>query len=72
MGADGKEGLQMRDPNRIDPLLAKLGEAWKKYPDQRFGQFVTNFFVRYGKDPFNVEDDEWMRALQEFIDGEKR
>lgn len=34
----------MRDPARIDPLLEKLGEAWKKYPDMRFGQFMDNFF----------------------------
>lgn len=60
----------MRDPNRIDPLLAKLGEAWKKHPDLRFGQFIEYFFSKYGKSPFPVEDDVWLVGIQAFIDGE--
>lgn len=60
----------MRDINRIDPLLAKLGEAWKKWPDQRFGQFMVNFFWECKCDPFFYEDDVWMEALQAYIDGE--
>lgn len=59
----------MRDINRIDSLLAKLGEAWKKTPDQRFGQFLYNFLMAYGKDPFYAEDDEWMAGIQAYIDG---
>ena len=59
----------MRDPNRIDPLLEKLGEAWKKTPDWRFGQFMTVFFNAYGKDPFYAEDDAWMVGIQAYIDG---
>ena len=60
----------MRDLNRIDPLLAKVGEAWKKHPDWRFGQFMMNFFGSCRRDPFHPEDDEWMVALQAFIDGQ--
>ncbi len=60
----------MRDPKRIDPLLEKLGEAWKQTPDWRFGQFMTNLFRCYGKDPFYAEDDEWMAGLQAYIDGQ--
>ena len=59
----------MRDPKRIEPLLAKVAEAWHKYPDLRFGQFMVNFFGACKQDPFFVEDDEWMAALQAFIDG---
>lgn len=61
----------MRDPNRIDPLLAKLSEAWKKYPDQRFGQFVTNFFGASRQDVWHTEDDAWLVGLQAVIDGKK-
>ena len=60
----------MRDISRIDPLLQKLGEAWKKTPDQRFGQFMYHFFSLYGKDPFYAEDDAWMVGLQAYIDGQ--
>lgn len=59
----------MRDPNRIDPFLAKLGEAWKKCPDQRFGQFLSNFFGAAGQNVWMTEDDEWLAGLQAFIDG---
>ena len=58
----------MRDPNRIDPLLEKLGEAWKLHPDLRFGQFASHFFTYYGKPILLVEDDEWMDAIQAYID----
>lgn len=47
----------MRDPKRIEPLLAKLAEAWHKYPDQRFGQFMCNFFGACQVDSFYYEDD---------------
>ena len=59
----------MRDPNRIEPLLAKVAEAWKKYPDLRFGQFMCNFFGACSRDPFYFEDDAWEVALQAYIDG---
>lgn len=32
----------MRDPNRIDSILQDLGEIWKKYPDMRLGQLISN------------------------------
>ena len=41
----------MRDINRIDPLLAKLGELWKLYPDMRFGQLIINLLDNPAKDP---------------------
>ena len=59
----------MRNPNRIVPFLAKVAEAWKKVPDERFGQFLTNFLNQCGPDIWHIEDDEWMVGLQAFIDG---
>ena len=53
----------MRDPNRIEPLLAKVAAAWKKHPDLRFGQFMINFFGSCNRDPFYFEDDAWEVAL---------
>lgn len=61
----------MRDPARIDPLLEKLSEAWKKYPDMRFGQFMDNFFSVCEQNTFNMEDDVWEVALDAFIRGER-
>ena len=59
----------MRDSKRINPFLAKLAEAWHKNPEQRFGQFLTNFFGECGQDVWHTEDDEWLVGLQAFIDG---
>ena len=59
----------MRDRERIVPLLAKVAEAWQKDPDQRFGQFLVNFFGECGQDVWHTEDDEWMVGLQAFING---
>ena len=58
----------MRDPKRIEPFLSILAEAWHKYPDLRFGQFMVNFFGSCKRDPFFPEEDEWAAALQAFID----
>jgi hypothetical protein len=41
----------MRDIERIDKFLAKVGEIWKREcPDWRFGQLLYNFI---DEDPFH-------------------
>ena len=61
----------MRDVNRIDPFLAKLGEYWKMVPDWRFGQFISNVFgfIAYnkGRDIFFPEEDEMIQLIAEFF-----
>lgn len=61
----------MRDPKRIDRMLAKLAEAWKLHPDLRLGQLIANL----ASDPetgavssgsiFQREDDK----MEQDIDG---
>jgi hypothetical protein len=58
----------MRDVNRIDPLLARLGEVWKRYPDLRLGQLLH---VAAGGDPYNVECDALVSRLEAW-DAERR
>lgn len=55
----------MRDKDRIQRLLLKLGQYWSKRPDLRLGQlmFNINYMLGYGNDVFYVEDDkieEWL------------
>lgn len=57
----------MRDINRIDPLLSKLGELWKLYPDMRFGQLIINLLDNPGKDPWCIEDDVWMEMIETYL-----
>ncbi len=32
----------MRDPERIDQVLAVVREVWHRYPDLRLGQLIVN------------------------------
>lgn len=58
----------MRDINRIDKILAGIGEEWKRVPDWRLGQLFNNL-QRYRQDDlFYVEDDKFVQILKEFLD----
>ena len=54
----------MRDINRIEPLLARLQEVWKRYPDLRLSQLILNV----EKDPkiYYMEDEELIELLEQF------
>jgi hypothetical protein len=55
----------MRDPARIDRLLAKLGEIWREQPDLRLCQLIGNA-LRSNTDNYYVEDDQLEIALDEY------
>ena len=63
----------MRDPARIDPFLAKLGEYWKLVPDWRFGQLICNVFGEMSAkvDPFFPEEKEMLKYFERFFNPEK-
>lgn len=56
----------MRDPNRIDNVLAAIGNVWKQYPDLRLGQLLSNVY----HDPalYYVEDDKLVEEVQNYYD----
>jgi uncharacterized protein YihD (DUF1040 family) len=56
----------MRPTNRIDSILDKLKELWKKEPDTRLGQLLINIIGYERGDVFYFEDDE----LEKLIDKE--
>ena len=62
----------MRDPNRLDKFYEEFKEIHKKYaPNQRFGQFCSNFFgwvvSKKKKDIFFPEDDKMLEYLKEYV-----
>ena len=59
----------MRNPNRIEPFLEKVAKVWHKWPDQRFGQLMVNFFGDCKRDPFFPEEDAWEVALDAYLEG---
>ena len=58
----------MRDINRIDKVLAEVGEQWKRLPDWRLGQLFNNFQRREGNDLFYYEEDRFVEHLKAFGD----
>src|SRR5689334_15360578 len=48
----------MRDPKRIDGVLAAVKNLWEKYPGMRLGQLIWGIA---GRDPFYMEDDELVK-----------
>lgn len=62
----------MRDPNRIDAFLKKLGEYWKHVPDWRFGQLIDNI-MSYAENDwpeklFFIEDEQFEYYTKEFFE----
>ena len=61
----------MRDPARIDRILTKLGEVWRKSPDLRLGQLVDNLRIQAPTSfqCFSFEDDRIEAAIDRVIAG---
>lgn len=56
-----------RSPHRIAPTLAAIEQLWRKYPDMRLGQLITNLAaVQQRPDPFYIEDD-LLRSLSDLV-----
>ena len=48
----------MKNPERIDKICDLLKEAWKKIPQQRFGQFLINYI--FGRNPYDPRYDSYI------------
>ena len=57
-----------RDPTRIDGVVEKLREVWKRHPDLRLAQLVFNVSGATQPCPeiFYLEDDVLLRSLDCF------
>ena len=64
----------MRDPKRIDEFCDLLKELWKRVPDWRFGQLISNLGRQFRSDfewtpgaLFYMEDEEFMNELARIL-----
>lgn len=60
----------MRDPKRIDKFCDLLKELWKRVPDWRFGQLISNLGKQLEWTPggfFYAEDEEFMNELARIL-----
>jgi len=53
----------MRDPERIERILALVRKVWYDGPDLRLTQIIMNALVM-SSDPYYVEDDKLEEALK--------
>ena len=62
----------MRDPQRIQLFCNDLAILWRKVPDWRFGQFISNVLGAYvaetKRDIFFPEDDEIMAFMKKYFE----
>lgn len=59
----------MRDTNRIFPMMNAIAAKWAdKCPDWRFVQLMMNFISWLGRDPFYMEDEDFMKKFDEFME----
>lgn len=54
----------MRNPKRIDEILKRLGDSWKKHPDLRLGQLIYNALFDTLIPFYYVEDDVLINLIQ--------
>ena len=67
-----------RDPFRMEPFLVdfqdKILKYWSCHPDYRFGQILTIFQYQLKsqgiEDYFYLEDEDFMKLLNQFLDKE--
>lgn len=50
-------------------ILNKLGELCRIYPQQRLGQIIYNYILRYcpDNDPFFISDKELLKILEKVL-----
>lgn len=53
----------MRDPSRIDAVLAEVRRVWEKYPDYRLGQLLGNSVNLLVIDERGMTDAELARRI---------
>jgi uncharacterized protein YihD (DUF1040 family) len=54
----------MRDINRIDKILDRLGSIWKANPDLRLTQLILNLPIEASL--YYVEDEELIKILEDY------
>lgn len=63
-------GKEPRSPERIEPILEKIKEAWVLYPDMRLGQLLAT--CTQLANISGVEDEELLRGIEGYIDSMKK
>lgn len=63
-------GKEPRSPERIEPMLEKIKEAWVLYPDMRLGQLLAA--CTQSANLSGVEDDDPQKGIEKYIGSMER
>ena len=61
----------MRDPARINEILFKVEEIWRRYPDLRLGQLIINA-MKIGEYLYYLEDEQLLKLLEEMYNADRK
>ena len=53
---------EMRDVNRIEPMLETIRKIWLEHPDYRLMQLLGNVYG--ARDPYYIEDEDILSKLE--------
>ena len=58
----------MRDIERIDKVLARIGAAWKMMPDMRLAQMFVDIQQNQHQDLYYKEDEDLAELFVAFVE----
>ena len=61
----------MRNPDRIDRVIGKLGKVWHEQPDWRLCQLLSNLHGTGPQEIFFTEDDKLEATLDDILTQEE-
>jgi uncharacterized protein YihD (DUF1040 family) len=62
----------MRDPNRIGDVLQAVEKIWRRYPDMRLGQLISNLADWSEQSVWDIEEDDLVAEIERHIDNNER
>lgn len=62
----------MRHPDRIPAVLSELERIWKRHPDWRLGQLVSNLADWAEESVWDIEEDTLIREIQTHLSNLER
>lgn len=61
-----------RPVERMEPILECLKMLWKRYPDWRFCQMISNIHGVGRQDIFFTEDDKFLNMIVDILKADDR
>ncbi|MBW3539175.1 MAG: hypothetical protein KY476_02800 [Planctomycetes bacterium] len=58
----------MRDPDRIQKVLERVGDMWRRHPDWRLGQLLCNVATWAEDDVWDIEEDVLTAEIDRHIE----